>query len=182
MLCCELSGQVVVHPVITSCHHVFERELIEDYISNSHCCPKCNTPLDSQDLFDINITPLDTYPATIRAPSFTSLLSSLQNEWDSVQDELFHLRKQLAETKRELAQALYENDATKRVIARLLSEKGLAIPSHIINPTTNDESKQQSNLATYFKKQARIISRDSKAKEKQYADESISIFNAFNSH
>lgn len=183
MLTCELSGQVVVHPVITSCHHVFERKLIEDYISNSGSCPKCNSPLTTQDLYDINITPLDTYPATIRAPSFSSLLSSLQNEWDSVQEELFNLRSKLASTQRELAQALYENDAAKRVIARLLSEKGIAIPTNIANASIpqnqNSGAKQQSNLATYFRKEAKIISKRNKGKESQYANDSISIFNAF---
>lgn len=177
MLTCELSGKVVVHPVITPCHHVFEKDLIENYIASSGCCPICNSPLTTQDLYDIRITPLETYPATMRATSFDSLLSSLQNEWGAVQQQLFELRTKLATAQRELAQALYEKDAAKRVIARLLSENGLAIPAHITNPALN-EGANQSNLASYFKKEAKIISRQNNSKKGQYAQDSRSVFSA----
>lgn len=179
MLTCQLSGQVVIHPVITSCHHVFEKHLIENYITSSGHCPICNSPLTTQDLYDIAITPHDTCPATIRAASFTSLVSALQNEWDSAQEELHDLRTKLAACQRELAQALYENDAAKRVIARLLSEEGIAIPAHIKDPSLSEGAKEQSNLAAYFKKEARIISRSNNSKKSQYANESNSNFSNF---
>jgi pre-mRNA-processing factor 19 len=47
----------------------------------------------------------------------------LQSEWNAVQTDLHQLRVKLATAQRELAEALYENDAAKRVIARLLRER-----------------------------------------------------------
>ena len=176
MLRCKLSGQVVNKPVITPCHHIFERSIIEDYISNSGTCPICGSSISTQDLFDIEIEPVDTFPATIRATSFTSLLSSLQSEWDAVQNELYNLRVKLATAQRELAQALYENDAAKRVIARLLAEKE-------VQPVSSNEPQEQkgsSNLAAYFKAEASRLIKLRKKEEKACEQSSLEAFRTMN--
>jgi pre-mRNA-processing factor 19 len=51
---------------------------------------------------------------------------SLQNEFDAVMIETFELKKQFLELQTQLSNCLYENDAAKRVIARLLQERDLA--------------------------------------------------------
>lgn len=64
-----------------------------------------------------------------RAPKFTSvpsILSSLQNEWDSVMLESFTLKQQYQQVRQELSHALYQNDAATRVIARLKKERDSA--------------------------------------------------------
>lgn len=68
----------------------------------------------------------DTKVAAPRPPQFTSipsLLSSLQNEYDSIIFEMLSLKKQYDSVRQELASALYTNDAANRVIARLMKER-----------------------------------------------------------
>ncbi|OHT09400.1 WD-repeat protein [Tritrichomonas foetus] len=177
MLRCKLSNQVVVDPVITPCHHIFERKLIEDYISNSSACPICGQTLTTQDLYTVDIDPVDSYPATIRAPSFSSLLTALQSEYDSMQFELHSLRTKLATAQRELAQALYENDAAKRVIARLLAEKNV-VP--VVQEEELNEMNEVSPLKEYFLAEGRRLIKLHKRGEKENERNSEEIFRTFN--
>jgi pre-mRNA-processing factor 19 len=66
-------------------------------------------------------------PRLPEAASVPVLLKALQNEWDAAALEVFNLRKQLADTRKELAQLLYQHDAACRVIARLSKERDEAI-------------------------------------------------------
>ena len=162
MLTCQLSGQIVSNPVITPCHHVFERANIETYITEqSDLCPVCRSHVTTQDLFELPIKPVESYPANLKQPSFLGLLGSLQNEWVAVQTELHELRTQLQTTRRELAEALYENDAAKRVIARLIEDKDLAIPAHLLQSEVAEKPKlapnKQTSLASYFRMEAKRI-------------------------
>lgn len=62
-------------------------------------------------------------PRPPAASSIPNLLLSLQNEWDSVMLETYQLKQQYHNARQELSNALYENDAAKRVIARLIRER-----------------------------------------------------------
>lgn len=63
-------------------------------------------------------------PSTVS--SFSGTLQQLAKEYDSVVLELFDTRKALQETRRELSQALYQNDAAIRVLARVSMERDAA--------------------------------------------------------
>ncbi len=46
-----------------------------------------------------------------------------QGEWDALMLEVYSLRKNLEQTRRELSQTLYQHDAACRVICRMMKEK-----------------------------------------------------------
>lgn len=62
-------------------------------------------------------------PKPIVANNIPGILQMFQGEWDSLMLEVFHMRKSLEQTRRELSQALYQHDAACRVICRLMKEK-----------------------------------------------------------
>ena len=64
-----------------------------------------------------------TAPTPLTAHGVPSILTMLQTEWDAVMLDVFTLRKSLTDTRKELAHALYQQDAACRVIARLVKEK-----------------------------------------------------------
>ena len=65
-------------------------------------------------------------PPRPQATSLPNLLHMVQKEYDALVLELFDTRKTLEETRRELSQALYQNDAAVRVVARLAQERDVA--------------------------------------------------------
>ena len=58
-------------------------------------------------------------PRLPSAASLPALLASAQAEYDALLLELYDARRALEDTRRELSQALYQNDASVRVVARL---------------------------------------------------------------
>ena len=78
--------------------------------------------LTSDDLIDLQL-PRVVRPRPPTLTSIPSLLSVFQNEWDALALETFTLRQHLTQTRQELSSALYENDAARRVIARLSRER-----------------------------------------------------------
>ena len=121
---CAVSGQVAEQPVVAGkTGLVYEARVLRKALaSNGGRCPVTGTSLDAAtDLVEIKCSPL-VLPRAPSSQSFPALLSTLQNEWDSVLLEQVALRKELAETRRDLAVALYEREAATGVISRLLQE------------------------------------------------------------
>lgn len=102
--------------------HVFERRLIEAYLSENGTDPVNGEELTADDLVDLKSTRV-VKPRPPHHSSIPALLSTFQNEWDALVLEAYQLKQQLAETRQELSTALYYNDSAQRVIARLQKER-----------------------------------------------------------
>lgn len=66
----------------------------------------------------------------------SSTLRQVQHDYDAVLLELFDTRQALAETRRELSVALYQNDAAVRVVARVAAERDQALSNMNMTATT----------------------------------------------
>jgi pre-mRNA-processing factor 19 len=136
---CELSGQPLATAsgediVVTPSGHVcLKRLLLSKLADNGGVDPfrtDDSTPLSEDQLITLSQA-FSSSAAAVMPPrpsvtSFPSILSLLQTEYDNIMLELFDTRKLLESTRQELSQALYQNDAATRVIARLSMERDAA--------------------------------------------------------
>ncbi|KEQ94491.1 hypothetical protein AUEXF2481DRAFT_5974 [Aureobasidium subglaciale EXF-2481] len=120
---CAISGEAPQQPVASrKSGNVFERRLIESYISENGTDPVTGEDLTVEDLVELK----QARTVRPRPPTLTSipaLLSTFQNEWDALILETYQLKQQLAETRQELSTALYYSDSAEKVIARLQKER-----------------------------------------------------------
>ncbi|KAK6833109.1 cell cycle control protein [Apiospora arundinis] len=120
---CAISGEPPAEPVISKLSgNVFEKRLIEKWIEENGKDPITGDDLTIDDLMPVK-TARVVRPRPPTLTSIPALLSTFQNEWDSMALESFNLREQLQRTREELSTALYQNDAAVRVIARLSRER-----------------------------------------------------------
>lgn len=119
MTCTRLRSQFTLTVRVGN---VFERRLIEAYVSENGTDPVNGEELTAADLIDLKQSRLSK-PRPPTLTSIPALLSTFQNEWDAIILETFQLKQQLAETRQELSTALYYNDSAQRVIARLQQER-----------------------------------------------------------
>ncbi|PLW18773.1 hypothetical protein PCANC_10923 [Puccinia coronata f. sp. avenae] len=124
---CAISGVSPLHPVVSvKSGYVYERSLIEKYLKeNDGKDPITGETVALSELIDVKTVPSAPAPPP-RAPNLSSvpsLLVTLQNEWDANMLECYELRKQNASLRQELSHALYKEDASMRVLARVLKER-----------------------------------------------------------
>nr|POE74316.1 pre-mrna-processing factor 19 [Quercus suber] len=118
---------------------VFEKRLIESYISENGTDPVTGEELTTDDLIELK----QSRVIKPRPPTLTSipaLLSTFQNEWDAIVLETYQLKQQLSQTRQELSTSLYYNDAAQRVIARVSKERDEArdaLSKVTVNARTN---------------------------------------------
>lgn len=120
-LTCSLSNSPLVQPVVSlKTGHLFEKYLILKYISVYGKCPHTDVELTEKDLLDVRDA--DT---TIQKgqQSIPSLVEKVSKEFDSLLLEAHYLKERLRQTREELANSLYQQDASIRVIARLKRER-----------------------------------------------------------
>ena len=125
---------------------MFEKRLIEAYISENGKDPVTDEELSTDDLVDLKSARV-VRPRPPTLTSIPSLLSVFQNEWDALALETYNLRQQLAQTRQELSTALYQHDAAVRVIARTSRERDEArdaLSRVSVNgaPTSNGDAMQ----------------------------------------
>ncbi|SOV03164.1 probable PRP19 - non-snRNP spliceosome component required for DNA repair [Ustilago sp. UG-2017a] len=124
---CAISGEPPKVPVVSKKSSlVYEQRLIQKYINDNGKDPVTGDTLDLDDLIEIKSNPKTAVPRPPQHSSIPSLLTSLQNEYDAIILETFTLKKHYDNLRQELAHALYANDASARVIARLLNERDQA--------------------------------------------------------
>ena len=123
---CALSGYAPEEPVISRTGYLFEKRLIEKYISENGRCPMTGEGLSIDDLKPI-ISNKVVRPRTSASASLPGLLSTFQSEWDSLMTDSFNLKSSLHSTKEQLAHALYQYEAACRVIVRLTRERDEAL-------------------------------------------------------
>jgi len=119
---CAISGAVMQEPVFVSkTGLLYEGRLLRKALETERKCPVTGVELQESDLEEVKTTQV-TLPRPPSSSSFPSILSSLQQNWDSLLLEQVALRKELLETRKDLASALYEREAASAVIGRLLEE------------------------------------------------------------
>lgn len=122
MLVCAISEQTPDEPVVSPLSgRVFERRLIQKYISEYGKDPITNEPLSESQLIEIKQFQKNVKPSTTHT-SIPDLLGQLRNEWDACMLDSYELKDDLLKTKRELSHALYQLEASYRVIARLKTQ------------------------------------------------------------
>ena len=134
---CELSGEPLLGKddvVVTPSGHVcFKKLLLSKLADNGGTDPFVSdqkVPLNEDDL--ITLQPKNNKDAIVMPPrptattSIKSVLELLGEEYQNLVLELFDTRKALESTRQELSQALYQNDAAVRVVARLATERDAA--------------------------------------------------------
>ncbi|KAN0066133.1 hypothetical protein ACQY0O_000227 [Thecaphora frezii] len=124
---CAISGEAPKVPVVSKKSGlVYEQRLIAKYVEENGKDPVTGDELQMDDLIEIKSSPRAAAPRPPQHSSIPSLLTTLQNEYDAIIMESFTLKKHYDNLRQELAHALYANDASARVIARLLMERDQA--------------------------------------------------------
>lgn len=134
---CELSGQIVSglkdEVVATPSGHICLKRLLLEKLSENGGIdpfgsePENDRPLSSDELISLKLSEKDqVLTPRPSATSIPSMLQLFQSEYDALVLELFDTRKALEDARQELSQALYQNDAAVRVIARLSTERDSA--------------------------------------------------------
>ncbi|CAJ1934815.1 unnamed protein product [Cylindrotheca closterium] len=132
-LICEISGEslastteeIVVTP---SGHTCIKRLLLAKLSENGGVDPfeqVQERPLSEDQLVTLS-KKASIPPPRVHPTSLPNLLQQMQKEYDALVLELFDTRKALEDTRQELSQALYQNDAAVRVVARLSMERDAA--------------------------------------------------------
>ncbi|KAI7866575.1 WD40-repeat-containing domain protein [Spinellus fusiger] len=148
---CAISGEAPEYPVVSlKSGNVFEKQLIIKYIADHGKDPITGEEITAEDIVELKSSPETVKPRPPKLSSVPSLLSSLQNEWDSVMLESFTLKQQYQQVRQELSHALYQNDAATRVIARLKKERDSArealanVQAHLGSVAPVAETKRES--------------------------------------
>lgn len=128
-LLCSISKKTAECPVVcTKTGLVFEKSTIEKHIDINGTCPITGEKIDAQDL--VQIRSISEIREDVASTSLNSdknnvpeLIHKLKSDWDSVALESNSLKQHLYKLRKELSHTLYQQDASCRVISRLIKER-----------------------------------------------------------
>eukprot|EP01024_Parvocaulis_polyphysoides_P074519 TRINITY_DN96177_c0_g1_i1.p1 TRINITY_DN96177_c0_g1~~TRINITY_DN96177_c0_g1_i1.p1 ORF type:complete len:211 (-),score=28.13 TRINITY_DN96177_c0_g1_i1:8-604(-) len=121
---CSISSQVPEEAVFSKTGYIFERRLIEKFIEETGRCPITGEPLSKEDLIPVKQQEVSVkFPRSSGGASLPQMLSQFQDEWDGFVLQSHKLKEDLEVCQQELAVGLYQNDAAKRTIVRLIRER-----------------------------------------------------------
>ncbi|CAG8502266.1 5744_t:CDS:10 [Paraglomus occultum] len=148
-----VSGEALQEPVASrKSGHIYEKRLILKYIADNGRDPITGEDIAEEDLLDIKTSPKIVKPRPPQLSSIPSMISALQNEWDSLMLETFTLKQQYQEVRQELSHALYQHDAACRVIARLIKERDAArdalakVQAHIGASVSQEDTQESQSM------------------------------------
>lgn len=122
-LLCAISQQQPEDPVISPLSGcIFERRLIDKYITEYGKDPITNQPLEKDQLINLHNNSKAIEPKLPTQTSIPDILAQLRQEWDACMLDSFELKQHLMTTRQELSHALYQLDASYRVIAKLKAQ------------------------------------------------------------
>mmetsp|Transcript_23421 Transcript_23421/g.34574 ORF Transcript_23421/g.34574 Transcript_23421/m.34574 type:complete len:504 (+) Transcript_23421:182-1693(+) len=129
-LVCALSGnpiRSIEEAVVTPSGRICLKSLLLSKLAdNGGSDPFSKQPLEEDQLISLSPGISAVIPPRPSAASMPALLELLNTEYSNLVLELFDTRQLLEETRKELSQALYQNDAAVRVVARLSQERDAA--------------------------------------------------------
>jgi Prp19/Pso4-like len=102
--------------------NIFEKRLIEAYITENGSDPVTGEELSIDDLIELKSARV-VRPRPPTQTSIPALLSTFQNEWDALALESYTLKQQLAQTRQELSTALYDYEGALRLIAKITKDR-----------------------------------------------------------
>ncbi|KPI34289.1 Pre-mRNA-processing factor 19 [Cyphellophora attinorum] len=139
----KVSGEAPQVPVVSrKSGNVYDKRLIEAFITENGTEPTTGDTLTVEDLITLQ-TPSAVKPRPPTLTSIPSLLGVLQSEWDALALETYTLQQNLAQTRQELSNALYQHDAAVRTVARLTKERDdarEALAKVNVNGATNGDA------------------------------------------
>lgn len=129
-LVCALSGNPIPssdEAVVTPSGRICTKSLLLSKLAdNGGSDPFTKQPLEEDQLISLSLNTAAIIPPRPSTTSMPALLELLNTEYSNLVLELFDTRQLLEETRKELSQALYQNDAAVRVVARLSQERDVA--------------------------------------------------------
>ena len=123
---CSISGCDPEDPVISKDGYVFERRLIEKALAETGKCPITGNVLAPEDIKRIIVTS-EQKAIPMDSSTLPELIRSFQAAWEELLLESFKQKGQLDSLQEELAQCLYEQEASTRIVAELERERDLAL-------------------------------------------------------
>ena len=122
---CSLSGKITSNPVVCiKTGYIFDKNLIMNYIENFGNCPLTNISLTKDDFEEIENSDINiNKPRTVNEMNVHGLLSNLNEQFISIQNEISNLKQKIIERKKELSVQCYKYDASINVINQLKKQK-----------------------------------------------------------